>query len=193
LVETLQAAAAGIPAPAVAETTKPESKGKTMNTFQLVARELAGAFVVGKRPDGEEFYKLRDGVAGWVKKIPRAVHEAADGPDPRLPSDWLYGLMDNAANFITDHETAESARDAAADFADGNCDVYTAQLFAWSADNARNRELCDAAVAEYGQPADGFDTASVERFLRMGQYLGAERVALAMIDAVETESAARVE
>lgn len=160
-----------------------------MSTFQTLARELAGAFVVGRRPDGEEFYKLRDGVSGWIKSIPRAVHEAVDGPDPRLPSDWIYGLMDNASNFIAEHETAETARDAVAEFADGQCDTYTSQLYAWAADNAHNRELCDAAVAEYGQPGDGFDSATVERFFRMGQYLGAERVALEMISAIETETA----
>jgi hypothetical protein len=180
------------------KTPAVETIGKTMNatatTFQTVARELSAAFIVATRRDGgEKFYKLADGVPAWIKAVPRAAHESVDGPDPRMPSDWIYSLASRAADFAADHESADDCRDDIHEFADGTVDIYTNALFAWAADHAANRELCDAAAAEYGQPADGFDGGAVERLFKMGQYLGAERAAYAIIAAIETEADSRGE
>jgi len=165
----------------------------TATTFQKVARELAGAFVIATRDNGADFYKLADGVPAWIADVPRAVHESIDGPAPRMPSDWFYRLASRAADFASEHESADDCRDDIGEFADDSCDVYTGALYAWAADHAGNRELCDAAVAEYGQPAEGFDAGTVERFFRMGQCLGAERAAAAIISAIETEADSRGE
>ena len=165
----------------------------TTTTFQTVARELAGAFVIATRDNGAEFYKLADGVPAWIADVPRAVHESIDGPSPRMPSDWFYRLASMAADFASEHESADDCRDDIGEFADGACDVYTGALFAWAADHAANRELCDAAAAEYGRVVDDFDAATVERFFRMGQYLGAERAAAAIVSAIESEADGRGE
>lgn len=163
----------------------------TETIFQTVARELSAAFVVATRDNGAEFYKLADGSPDWVESVPLDCHEAVDGDCPRLPCDWIYRLAARAAEWAAEHESGDDCRDNIGEFADGECDVYTGALYAWAAAHANNRELCDAAVAEYGQPADGFDAATVERYFRMGQYLGAERAAAAVVAAIEAEAERR--
>ena len=165
----------------------------TETAFQIVARELAAAFVTGKRENGDTFYKLADDAPAWMDGISREAHEAVDGSDPRLPCDWIYSLCASAADAATEYETADDARDAAGTFADSNCDDATNALCLWAGSHGYNRALCDEAVAEYGQPADGFDSAGVERFFRMGQYLGAERVFNCIVSAIETETETRGE
>jgi len=171
----------------------------TTTTFQKLARKLAGAFVVANRDNGAEFYKLADGAPAWIKAVPRAAHVAVDGPDPRMPSDWIYRLASRAADFAAEYADAENARDAAGEFAENVCDDSTAALYDWAGSNGYNRALCDEAAEEFGQPAGsgafgtGFDSGTVDRFFRMGQAIGAERVLFCIVDAIEAEAGGRGE
>jgi hypothetical protein len=171
----------------------------TETAFQIVARELGSAFVIRKRENGDTFHKLADDAPEWVKAIPRGAHEAVDGSDPRMPCDWIYRLCSRAADFAAEYADAENARDAAGEFAENVCDDSTAALYDWAGSNGYNRALCDEAAEEYGQPAGsgafgtGFDSGTVDRFFRMGQAIGAERVLFCIVDAIETEADSRGE
>lgn len=161
--------------------------------FQTVARELAGAFETATRPNGETFHRLRDGAPAWIIRgeIAHGAHFAVDGGDPRFPCDWVYRLMSRAADYAADHDTAESARDGIGGFADGTVEVSIPRLFIWAADHANNRELADCWAREScGAGAGGFEAPAVAA-LQGGQYLGAERVAAYIVDAIETESRGR--
>jgi hypothetical protein len=164
-----------------------------VSTFQAVARELAGAFVVATRANGAEFLKLGGNCPAWVADIPRAAHEAVDGPDPRAPSDWIYRLASRAADFAAENESAEFCREGLHDFCESSIDVYASGLFSWAADNTRNRDLCDSAAEEFGGRVAELRSSSVEQFLSAGQYLAADRVLSAIIEAIEAEAENRPE
>jgi hypothetical protein len=115
------------------------------------------------------------------------VHAAVDD---RPPCDWVYEIASRAADLVMEFETADDARDCLSDFADGAVDIYTADLFRW-AENGRNRDLCERAVSEYGQPGDGFDTDTVSRWISAGQFMAAEWIAAAILDAIAGEARRR--
>lgn len=165
------------------------------DTFRAVAAELAAAFETATRTNGETFHRIRRDAAPWVAgdgaaSIMHSAHVAVDGPDCRLPCDFIYRLAARAAEFIAGHDSADAARDAVGEFADSAVDVSIPRLFSWAADHANNRALADDFMAERGGGGGGFETMAVAA-LQGGQYLAAERVASAMIDAVETEAAGR--
>ena len=172
----------------------------TKTAFQAVARELAAAFETATRTSGVEFKRIRPGALDWVKsaELARAAHEAVDGSDPRFPCDWVYSLMARAADWLADRNfaDADAARDAIGEFADGAVDVSIPRLFSWAADHANNRALADEFFADSfdagAAMAGGFESGVVAA-LQGGQYLGAERVASAIVEAVETEAASREE
>ena len=151
-----------------------------MTPYQKIARQLADAFTTSTRASGEEYHKLRDDAPEWTKAVPKNAHDAVDG---RLPCDWLYRLAANAADWAAGFGEAEAARDAVCEFADDSTDVYTNALYLWAASPA-NRALCDRAAEEFGGGPATIDTAAVETFFRSGQYLAAELVARAVIDAI---------
>jgi hypothetical protein len=160
-------------------------------TFQAVARELADSLETARRPDGERFYRFKDDAPGWIAaaSVAHVAHVAADGADCRLPCDWIYSLIHAAAVAAADCETADDARDGAAEFADGAVDIYDNSVATW-AGNPHNRALADDAAAEFGGAAAADSSAMLE-FLRRGQYIGAERVYASIVDAVETEAESR--
>ena len=170
----------------------------TKTAFQTVARELAAAFETATRTSGVEFKRIRPGALEWVKssELSLAAHEAVDGPDPRFPCDWVYSLMARAAEWLADsgHETADAARDSIGEFADSAVDIGTAELFSWAAEHGYNRALADEFFANSfdagAAMAGGFERGAVAA-LQGGQYLGAERVAAVIVEAVEAEAAKR--
>lgn len=167
----------------------------TKTVFQTVAGELSAAFETAKRTSGETFYRIRETAPDWILSgddpfTPGLLYRVHAAVDDRPPCDWVYEIASRAADWATEFETVEDARDCLRDFADGAVDVYTADLFRW-AENGRNRDLCERAVSEYGQPGDGFDTDTVSRWISGGQFLGAEWIAAAILDAIDGESRRR--
>jgi hypothetical protein len=150
-------------------------------TFQEIARELADAFTTDTRTNGDEFYKVRDDAPKWTQGVPLAAHDAVDG---RLPCDWLYSIIADAAEFVAEFDDADAAREDAGSFANRCVDTYTGDLFRW-ASIPQNRVLCDEAAEEFGA-RDGvtLDSVAVELWIRSGQYLAAERVLFAVLDAI---------
>jgi hypothetical protein len=182
------------------ETITPagETIGKTMKTettdFQTVARELSGAFELATRSTEENFYRIRRDAPAWIAdggwEVMKSVHEAVDGRDCRLPDDYIYRLAARAAEFVAGHDDADDARDSAGEFADSAVDVSIPRLFAWASDHANNRALADEAGENIPAHHESFQAYAIA-VLQGGQYLAAERVAAAIIDAVELEASRR--
>lgn len=166
-----------------------------LNTFAKVMKEFADAFVSDKRNDGKRFYKLKDGVndAGspdWLSgdagsKVMREIHEALDD---RLPNDWVYEAVSSLADAFVDHnvEDEDEAREACHEIADGLVDVYNSDRLKWLSDHMNNAALVDEACNEFG--AEGKDT--FDR-IGLGQFYAYERLANAVIDAVQAEADSR--
>lgn len=170
----------------------------TATTFRTVAAEMSAAFVTATRTNGETFYKFKKDAPAWIAdnsaELMRGVHEAVDGRDCRLPDDFIYRLAALAAEFVSQFDDADDARGSVCDFADGVVETSIPRLFAWAADHANNRALADEFFSESfdagARMASGFESGVVAA-LQGGQYLAAERVAAAIIDAVENEAASR--
>lgn len=165
----------------------------TETAFHTVAQELASAFEIAKRPSGSEFYRLRDNAPAWIERaeIMHATHEAVDGPDPRLASDWIYRLSALAADFAAEHESADGARLQIGEWAAGRADISIPALYSWAADHAYNRALADEAAESFGGSGrDGFDAYAIS-VLQTAQALAAERVAECIVAAIETEADGR--
>jgi hypothetical protein len=173
-----------------------------MTAFQEVARELAGSLESARRPDGERFCRFKNDAPGWIAAahVGHGAHVAADGADCRLPCDWIYSLIYRAALAVADCETADDAREQSAEFADGAICIYDNQLMEWTA-NPYNRALADDAGelfqgpngSGYGLDAvhgGGFSGAALA-WARGGQYVGAERVYMSIVEAVEAEAESR--
>ena len=158
-------------------------------TFQDIMKELSAAFVSDTRTDGGRFWKLRDDAPKWLQgsDFALAVHQAVDD---RAPDDWVYESMAHLADTMAgyDFDDADAARDSVSEIADGAVDVYTSDLTAWLASRLDNVALVTEAREELGPSDDG-----VDREIMRGQYLGLERIAYAIILAVEEEAEAREE
>jgi hypothetical protein len=169
----------------------------TKTVFQTIAAELSAAFETATRTNGENFYRIRETAPEWIlcdtlpntNSLMYRVHEAVDG---RAPCDWVYEAASRAADWAEEFETVEAARDCVAEFADGIVDIYAADLFRWAM-NENNRELCERGVSEFGQPGDGFDTGTVSRWISGGQFMAAEWIGNAILDAIDGEARRRGE
>lgn len=165
-------------------------------TFQTIARELARSFVVAERTNGDQFYKITENAPAWLDDgdFMREIHETLDGKDCRLPCDWVYRMTAAAASAASEHETADEARDESGSFADSAVDIWNAGALAWAGSSPYNTALCDEAADEFqtacNYATEGFSSA-VLRWARGGQYLGAERIYLAVVDAIEAEAESR--
>ena len=150
----------------------------TTATFQSVAGELANAFTSDKRDNGDTFYKLKDDAPDWIN-----VHDLHHSVDDRFPDDWIYEKIAHLADSISEYEDADSARDAAGELADQSVDIYYSDLSAWFASNLRNAALCEDATDEFGMPEGG----DMFKQMQMGQYIACDRLAHAIIQAIEDE------
>lgn len=159
-----------------------------LTTFASVMKEFAGAFVTDKRNDGKTFYKLSDNAPEWLKgsDVMFTIHSALDD---RLPDDWVYEATASITSAFVDHESesADDARETAHEVADGLVDVYNADRIQWLAQHLNNASIVDEACRELGCAAD---TDIVDR-IGTGQYYAYERLANAVIEAVETEADSR--
>lgn len=169
----------------------------TKTVFQTVAGELSAAFETSTRTNGDTFYRIRETAPAWIlcddePSTPGLMYRIHAAVDDRPPCDWIYETASRAADWSTEFETVEAARDCVHEFADSVVDIYTGDLFHW-AESDRNRELCDRAVSEFGQPGDGFDTGTVSRWISGGQFMAAEWIAGAILDAIDGETRRRGE
>lgn len=152
-----------------------------MSTFQDVATEFNDAFESSKRDDDTTFYKLKNDAPEWLQgsSVMMAIHAALDD---RLPDDWVYKKVYFLSDRITDKENADDARDTTSEWADSLVDTYNSDRSKWLASHLNNAALVDEAVEEYGTEGDTFERIGI------GQYLAIERIAAAVIEAIETEA-----
>lgn len=108
------------------------------------------------RPDGTQFYALKDGSPDW---LPEAVH-AAHGD--MMPDDWRYATIRNLCSALS--EDRDDLEDARSEIVDGEVDVSTASLTAWLASSVHRLAYCDQAAEEFGKPED------MSKALMLGQY-----------------------
>lgn len=170
-------------------------KTETATTFQAVAAELSAAFESATRANGETFHRIRHNAAEWISgdddaytlSVCGRAHRAVD---ERMPDDWIYNIARRAADWSAEFQSEDDARESVHDFAAGCVDAYYSDLFRW-AENGYNRAICDAAVAEYGQPGDGFDESTVSRWIGGGQCFAAERIAHSILDSIAGETRRR--
>ena len=90
--------------------------------FETVAVELDGAFELGKRDDGSEFWSYKDDAPTWIeaRNVSLRFHQAVGD---RLPDDWFYDKAVSAADFIQNYDNIDDAREAIAEFADSENDI----------------------------------------------------------------------
>src|SRR5206468_2641737 len=145
-------------------------------TFQDLAREAAGSFEVRTRDSGERYTATREDAPEWVGDL---VHHAHGGD--LLPDDWRYQAISAALDFIAEYDSADDARDACGEFADGHVDVYTGARFAWLASNLGRADYVDRALE------DGLADASagIVAMIGVGQYVESEEVFALVLDALE--------
>lgn len=171
-------------------TRSKQAKQTKETPFLIALRSLAATFTTGpsKRTSDETITTLRDDAPSWMTCAVRAAHDALGG---RLPGDWEYAACEGVADALVDlaPADADAARASAHDVADGLVDVYNSARSEWLADDLRNATLVDEACFGLGVSAD----ADTFTRIGLGQYLAYERIASAIIDAVEVESDRRKE
>jgi|GEM_PF-2472230 hypothetical protein len=158
-----------------------------MTPFRTVLEELITAFTSDTRDDGTVLYKFRDDAPSWCNpELMQGIHAAVDD---RFPDDWVYETAAHVADNLTgyDVEDGDAARDILHEVVDGLVDVYNADRLRWLASQLNNALLCDEAAEEFGHKGDMFEQ------IAQGQALAIDRIANAVIQAIETEAGNRDE
>jgi len=160
-----------------------------MTTYQKAAEELSEAFTTIHRDGSDEhIYVLKDEVKrgdGWINsELILRFHEVLDN---RLPDDWVYEIIAHGADSLEYYETADEARDAVHEIADGLVDIYNSNALRWLASHQLNAFLCDDAADEFGRAKDTI------QHVQQGQYLAITRILAAMVEAIEEEASGRDE
>jgi len=152
--------------------------------FDVVAGEFSEAFERRTRDNGESFYRLRDDAAEWLQGNAGStvMHELHAALDDRLPDDWVYEIAAHLADNISECDGADAAQERISDWADSLVDVYNADRLKWLSSNLNTVYFVDDAVAEFGDHTDGILGA-----IGYGQYVAIERIAGAMLAAIEAE------
>jgi len=141
------------------------------------AIKLGSFFKRGKRDNGESFVTLTDDRPQWLYD---AVHEA-HGKD--LPNDWIYAECEAACDAIDDGSIDVEARyyqDAISEHTDGRVDIYTRDLYQWSAD------MCHSYTWSYAEEeAKDLGSADVdtEKRIAMIQYCAIQSIVDTIVEA----------
>ena len=144
----------------------------TLSTLSPAAL-LASAIQWEKRGDGSEFLRLADGSPQWMRDAIRSAH------DEELPNDWRYELALRAALALRDSPAADRY-ELAYEVAEELSTVYTAELLHWYTESPARLSYADEAREELGSGS----ADDVGGMLQLGQWLAAQRGALALFDAL---------
>jgi hypothetical protein len=145
-------------------------------TKQQLAALFANSFERKERPNGENFYCLKDGTPDWIKE---AVHQAHGD---LFPNDWIYAQCKAIAQDMTEYEP-EDWMDSVSDWADSNVDIYNSDRAAWLGSHLHFGEAVDEAVEELGHSDQG-----IYGDIAQGQYKVLEQIAYVLIQAVEDQA-----
>lgn len=139
-------------------------------TIETYASEAYAAFTVGTRPDGETYVRLVDDAPEWVRALVYRAH------GDMLPDDWRYAAIQDALEALADGADPDDA----AEYADGQVDVYTSARVAWLASHPRRIDYTDEALNDYGDDYRG----GILGALALGQYHEAMQVWALVCDAL---------
>ncbi len=157
-----------------------ETTASAVVCLESLAGEAYGWFETAHRGDDPEqpYTRLRDGAPEWLSDLVREAHAGM------LPDDWKYRCISSALECIAESDDPE---DAAHEWADGECDVYTSDRLAWLSSNLRRPNYCDDAVGEmsidYGQEG-------IVGLIACGQYQEAREVFASVLSSLEAQVAA---
>jgi hypothetical protein len=130
-----------------------------------------------KRDSGETVWCLTEDRPEWLQDAVRDAH----GTD--LPNDWIYGACRDACSAIEDGSLSDD--DSVHEWADSQVDVYTRDLFQWSADMCQT----DAWSEAESEASDiGSADTDMEKRIMVLQCLAYAAIARRMLSAVEDNS-----
>jgi hypothetical protein len=138
-----------------------------------LASELASSITWEERADGSRFLALADGSPQWMREAIRSAHEE------ELPNDWRYELALRSALALKEQQDAEPY-DLASEVAEQLSTVYTGELLSWYAETPSRLSYADDAREELGTGS----ADDVGGMLQLGQWLAAQRGALALFSAL---------
>jgi hypothetical protein len=119
----------------------------TTNKYAQLAAHLADRLERRTRRDGSTFFAFRDS-DGFTEAVARAAHEAIDGSEPRLPSDWVYNVLSEAIDAITDN--GGDIDDASRYVMERTPFIGYSDAFRWLASDHHNLPLVDDVADECG-------------------------------------------
>jgi hypothetical protein len=145
-------------------------------TKQQLAALFSKSFERKERPNGENFYCLKDGTPDWIKD---AVHEAHGD---LFPNDWVYAQCKAIADSMTECAAAEWTHNTM-EWADSNVDIYNSDRAAWLGSHLHFGAAVDEAVEELGHSDQG-----IYGDIALGQLRLLEQIAYVLIQAVEDQA-----
>jgi len=130
-----------------------------------------------KRDNGECFYSLHESAPEWLYSAIRDAHAGS------LPNDWVYNI---AHSFLYDYARLNWDEDICHEWCDNQVDVYTSDLYAWSAAFC-NSELFAIGEETLGELGAGqsLGVGGCEKTLRVVQFGAIEHIMWTMFRAVD--------
>jgi hypothetical protein len=137
------------------------------------AKEAYDWFERAERQDGESFIRVKQDAPEWVTQLVMNAH------GDFLPDDWRYDCIRAVLGDIADNEP-DDLDEFAAEFADGQVDVYNGARTAWLASNLNRAAYCDEAAEEFGYDSE----QGVFGLIGLGQYMEASEVYAAVVESL---------
>lgn len=147
-----------------------------MATFAAACSLFSSSFEKKERDDGSSYYALQADSPEWMRS---AVREAHDG---ELPNDSRYDLIRDALSSLSEnlYDSADDAREDAAEIALQLQPTYTGELLQWFAEHPARLQDCDDAREERGTSQESIYDALSDGFAR-----SAESTILSLIEEIE--------
>jgi hypothetical protein len=145
-----------------------------MASLLSLASELASSIQWEERADRSKFLALPSSAPDWMREALRSAH------DEELPNDWRYELALRSALALKEEPEAHLS-DLASQVAEDISTVYTGELLSWYAEIPSRLSYADEAREELGTGS----ADDVGGMLQLGQWLAAQRGALALFSALE--------
>jgi hypothetical protein len=145
-----------------------------MTSLLSLASELASSIQWEERADRSKLLALPSSAPDWMREVVYSAHEE------ELPSDWRYELALRSALALKEEPEADLS-DLASRVAEEISTVYTGQLLSWYAELPSRLSYADEAREELGTGS----ADDIGGMLQLGQWLAAQRGALALFSALE--------
>jgi hypothetical protein len=145
-----------------------------MTSLLSLASELAASIQWEERADGSRFLALPSSAPDWMREAIYSAHEE------ELPNDWRYELALRSALALKEEQESDPY-ELASQVAEELSTVCTGELLAWYAETPSRLSYADDAREELGTGS----ADDVGGMLQLGQWLAAQRGALALFSALE--------